>query len=74
MGLFSRRKVAEQRAETTGTISYEDALLQALLGSTNITKSVAMQIPTVASAIGLIADIIAGTPIKLYKEENGKTE
>jgi phage portal protein BeeE len=70
MALF-RKKKSEQRAEE---VSYEDSLLQALLGNTGITKSVAMQIPTVASAIDLIASVVASTPIKLYKDVDGKSE
>lgn len=69
MGLF-RRKPKETRAET---VSFEDALLQAMLGSTSITKAVAKQIPTVAGAVDLIGDVVAGTPIKLYEEKDGKT-
>lgn len=70
MGLFNRKK-PEIRADT-GTISFDDALLQAILGNTGITKSVALQIPTVASAIDLIAGIVASTPIKLYKQSGDK--
>ncbi len=70
MGIFRRTK-QEIRADT-GTVSYEDALLQAILGGTGITKDVALQIPTVASAIDLIGNIIASTPIGLYKIDNGK--
>ncbi|MFA6717914.1 MAG: phage portal protein [Prevotella sp.] len=70
MGLFKRSK-PEIRADT-GTINYDDALLQALLGSTSITKSVALQVPTIASCIDLISSIVAGTPIKLYKLSGDK--
>lgn len=70
MGIFRRTK-QEIRADT-GTVSYEDALLQAILGGTGITKSIALQIPTVASAIDLIGNIIASTPICLYKINDGK--
>ncbi|UWG96790.1 phage portal protein [Dehalobacter sp. DCM] len=70
MGLFSRKK-KEERAEE---VSFEDPLLQALLGTTSVTKSTAMQIPTVAGAISLIAETIASTPLKLYKEGDGQAE
>lgn len=70
MGIFRRTK-QEIRADT-GTVSYEDALLQAILGGTGMTKAVALEIPTVASAIDLIGNIIASTPIGLYKIDNGK--
>lgn len=72
MGFFNRKQ--EIRADPAGMIGVDDALLKALIGSTGVTKSVALQIPTVASAIDLIAGIIASTPIKLYRESEGKTE
>ena len=68
MGLFRRR---ENRAN--GEVSFDDALLQALLNGTKITKEIALQVPTVAGAVDLIANIIAETPIKLYKEADGTT-
>lgn len=72
MGIFNRKK-PENRADT-GVVSYEDSLLQALLGNTTMTKTTALQIPTVASAIDLLTNIVAGTPIKLYRMVNGKVE
>ena len=70
MGLFNRKK-QEIRADS-GVVSFEDSLLQALLGNTTVTKSTALQIPTVASAIDLLTNIVASTPIKLYKLEGDK--
>jgi HK97 family phage portal protein len=61
-------KKPEARAET---VSFEDPLLQAILGKTGMTKEIALQIPTVYSAIDLISGIVASTPIKLYKLEDG---
>lgn len=72
MGLF-RKKKPEIRADNVG-MSLEDPLLTALFGRTEVTKATAMQIPTVASSVSLIGDLIAATPIKLYREVNGKTE
>ena len=51
---------------------FEDALLTALLGSGKATKQMALQVPTVSGGIDLIANVVAGTPVKLYREENGK--
>ena len=68
MGLFNRKK-QEIRADP---VSFEDALLQSLLGNTAMTKKLARQIPTVSGAIDLIGNIIAGTPVKLYEEKDGK--
>ena len=72
MGLFNRKK-QEIRADT-GTVSYDDALLQALLGKTAMDKEVALQIPTVSSSISLISDIVASTPIKLYRIDGDKVD
>ena len=48
--------------------------LQAILGTTTMTKETALQIPTVASCIDLTAGIVASTPIKLYKLVDGNVE
>lgn len=70
MGLFKKR---ENRAGS-GEVQFEDSLLSALVGSGRVTKSVALQVPTVSGGIDLIAGIVAGTPIKLYKDDDGKAE
>ncbi len=67
MGIFSRHR--EQRAET---VQFEDGLLSALLGESAVTKEMALQVPSVAGGIDLIAGVVAGTPVKLYKDEGGK--
>ncbi len=72
MGFFRRGK-PETRAETGG-VQIDDALLQALLGGGTVTKEMALQVPTVSGGIDLIANVIASTPIKLYKDENGKAQ
>ena len=69
-----RRKKPEVRADPEGTVSFESTLLEALLGKTGMTKSLAMQIPTVASCVDLLAGIVASTPIKLYKLNDDKVE
>jgi len=67
MGLFKRRK--EKRNDNSGTVSFEDGLLTAMLGgSSTITKRQALQIPTIAACVNLIADRISSLPIKLYQE------
>jgi HK97 family phage portal protein len=73
MGLFNRKK-QEIRADTSGVVSFEDSLLKALLDKTTVTKEIALQIPTVASAIDLLSNIVASTPIKLYELRGGKVE
>lgn len=74
MGFFKRKPDIRADTGREGKDQYEDALLRAFLGKTEITKETAMQIPTVASCIDLIAAIVAGTPIMLYKETEKKTE
>lgn len=69
MGLLWKR---ENRAD--GEVQFDDALLQAMLGGGSVTKKTALQVPTVSGGVDLIANIVAGTPIKLYHESNGKTE
>ena len=69
MGLFRKR---ENRAE--GEAQFEDALLKALLGGVSVDKETALQVPTVSGGVDLIANIVAGTPIKLFRENDGKTE
>ncbi len=66
MKLFNRK---EKRAND-GVVSFEDGLLSAILGgSSEVTKKEALQIPTVAACITLIADRISSLPIKLYRED-----
>lgn len=67
MGFFSRR--AEKRAED---ISTDEVLLRAMLRPDAVTRETALQIPAVSGAISLISDIIAATPIKLYRDNYGK--
>ena len=69
MGFFSRRK--EKRA---AEVQIDDALLCAMLGGEPISKEKALQVPAVSGGIDLIAGVIAGTPIKLYKDAGGKAE
>ena len=75
MGLWNRLQAAwvELRGGT-GEVSFEDPLLQAMLGSGEISKEKALQVPTVAEGVDLIAGIVAGTPIKLYRDGPGKAE
>ena len=52
----------------------EADFLQALIGQTLITKHTALEVPYINGCINLIAGTIAGLPIKLYCEKNGKVE
>lgn len=53
-------------------VGFDDALLAALLGNASASKETALQVPTVSGGIDLIAGIVAGTPVKLYRDEGGK--
>lgn len=63
----------EQRAEEI-TPEVSAALLQALLGGTTITKSEALNIPSVKSCIEFIANTVSMIPVKLYRDTGEKTE
>lgn len=74
MGLFKRNKQKENRAENE-TPAAEDNVLTALLGGkAELTKAEALQIPTIAACVTLIADRISALPIKLYRENGKKVE
>lgn len=74
MGILSLfRPKIEIRADP-GTVEISDPLLRAMLGGGEVTKEMALQVPTVSGGIDLIAGIIAGTPIKLYRETEGRAQ
>ncbi len=67
-------RAADTVADDATSNEANDAFLQALLGSSTVTKQMALEIPTVSGALDLIANIIASTPIKLYRDGDGKAE
>lgn len=71
MGIFRRR--AEVRADA-GEVQFEDTLLKALLGGGPVTRETALQVPTISGGIDLIANLVASTPVKLYRDNGGKAE
>lgn len=71
MGLF-RKRDTEEAAVTTPVI--DDVLLTALMNNETITREKAMTLPAVSGATGLISNMIASMPIKLYKYKQGKIE
>jgi HK97 family phage portal protein len=71
MGIFNwKRTKNEKRAESTD--SAENLLLQALVGTTEITRQKALNIPSLNGCVKYIADTISMLPIKLYQEVDGK--
>ena len=47
-------------------------LLRALLGSENITREQALEIPSISGAISLITGVVSCLPVKLYIQKNDK--
>lgn len=73
MGLFDFFRRTENRAD--GFVEVEDPLLRALVGGGGeVTREMALQVPAISGGIDLIANVIAGTPIVLYREKDGKAE
>lgn len=73
MGFFTFRKKHEERAtESNDNMLTGEALLMALIGSTEMTKEKALEIPAIKSSIERIANTVSALPIKLYKA-NGET-
>ena len=64
------KKVKEERAESDNTENLAE-LIRALLGSEEITKEKALEIPAVASSVAMIASSVAAVDFKLYKVEDG---
>lgn len=66
------KKKQETRAETHEEAAVSD-LIESLLGKDEVTKKMAMEIPTISASINLIANIVASLDINLYKKEDGET-
>lgn len=65
--LFRRKETREQETEV-------DAILKAFLTKDTMNAEKALNIPSVAGSVDFIAGMIAMLPVKLYRENNGKTE
>ena len=75
MGLFEFFRKRDQVSEGTQiTPPIDDVLLQAILNGETITREKAMTLPSVAGAVDFISNMIASTPVKLYKYKQGKVE
>lgn len=70
MNWFWQKPKVEERADIEPSI--DAVLLSALMGTTTIDRSAALNIPTVNSCIEYIANTISMLPIKLYREQNGE--
>lgn len=69
MGFFSKK--SEERAEETVT-EVSDALLRAYLSGDGVVKNDVLGIPSIASCVDIISNVIAALPVKLYKDADGK--
>ena len=49
-------------------------LLRALLGTDEVTREQALEIPTVNACVSKIASTVSSIPVKLYQEKNGQVE
>jgi len=75
MGIFNRfKKRTEENTEelTTAQAMTDSELLSAILGHSQIEEADALNIPSVARSVQLIADIVSMVPIKLYQEKKTK--
>lgn len=67
---FRRKEVVENRADETMT---GDSLLRALIGTTNMTKEMVLEIPPIKSSIERISNTVSALPIKLYQKKGDTT-
>ena len=75
MGLFEIfRKRDQGSVNPQITPPIDDVLLQAILNGETITREKAMTLPAVAGAVDFISNMIASTPVKLYKYKQGRVE
>ena len=70
MAFWNRKK--EDREQNPDEIF--DLSLRAALGNTIVTTKTAMGVPAVSGCVCFLAGTVAGLPIKLYREENGRSE
>jgi HK97 family phage portal protein len=68
VGFFTKKKPIEKREGLT----LDELLLQASLGVESVTKEQALNIPSLAGCVDIIASHVAMLPIQLYSETDGK--
>lgn len=71
---FWKRRKEERSSLEQDVDGIKDLLLAAGLIEDSITRTEALNIPTLAGCVELISSLVASIPIKLYKEENGEVE
>lgn len=63
-----------RKRERRGMVMLDDTLHALVYNTETITRTEALNIPSVAGCVNLIADTVATLPIKLYRETGGKTQ
>ena len=72
MGLFNFKKRSK---ETDESVQMTDTLLEAFLQDDQVSRKMAMNVPTFAGCINTIGNTVASVPIYLYKRgEDGSSE
>lgn len=66
IGLFRRKRKQEIRADTT-----ESAILTFFDSNEQLSRSQAMEIPTVSACVSKIGEAVSRLPIKLYRKSDG---
>lgn len=70
---FNKKKIYEERADTrvpeSATPDVAPDLLRALLGSEDVTREQALEIPSISGSISLIAGVVSCLPVKLYIQD-----
>lgn len=74
MGLRFWKKKEERSILEQDETGLTDLLLAAGLIQDNISRTEALNIPTLAGCVELISSLVASIPIKLFKEENGEVK
>lgn len=72
LDIFKKKEVRAE--ESKDNIMTGEALLRALIGSTIVTKEMALEIPAIKSSIDRIANTVSSLPIKLFKSDGEKVE
>lgn len=76
MGFFIRKKeirdATQDQTLDSGVVS--DPLLRALIGSDDMDRDTAMNIPTISACINKIGDIVSSLEVRLYRRDGDKVE
>ena len=65
------RKKEKRSALEVGNDNISDLLLSALLGKGTITRTEALEIPSINAAVSLVKGAVASLPVKLYEKKDG---